>query len=690
MITQTLADRILIDPYPVVAEFYASCLPGNEKAQAYVSDILGYTAEQAAELGLGFVDRTLGTKLPHTRIKLGSEVRALLIEEGIYKLSGHEMLRGCVTEPIRDATNRIVGLRGYKLDPKARGEEVIEVLSPQLAAVPAGDIREGDSLPSAVSSSATSSNPAAATSNRQQGNLSSDREDLIFIRSDRRYRIRGLEKNTSLLQLKVSLLASRDSLCHLDVLDLTKARSRASFIKATAAELYVEPDQIKKDIGQLLMELERHQDERLTQSKQSQVVPTVELSEKDRQEALSLLRDPNLLERIVADMEACGMVGERTNKLAGYLAATSRKLATPLAVVIQSSSSAGKTSLMDAVLSLMPPEDVQRFSGITGQSLYYLESDKIKHKILAISEDAGIGTAVYSLKLLQSDGELRHATVGRGQHGHAQTQEHHVQGPVQVFLTTTAMEIDEELANRCLVLSVDETHDQTSAIQSRQRQAFTLDVDQHHSLAGSLRTRHRNAQRLLKPLKVFNPYAPQLTFPSHKTRLRRDQMKYLTLINTIAFLHQHQRPTESLSTSAGIVEYISVTRADITVANRLAGEILGRSLDELAPQTRSLLELLHTMVKQGAKQQRVPKDAFRFTRRDVRESLHWNDSQVNKHLKRLVELEYVLTHRGRSGQRYVYELLYGGEGTCGKPFFMGLADASNLLESTPTTQTLTP
>ena len=70
-------------------------------------------------------------------------------------------------------------------------------------------------------------------------------------------------------------------------------------------------------------------------------------------------------------MDACGMVGEATNKLAGYLAATSRKLRQPLAIVIQSSSSAGKTSLMDAILSMMPSEEVQRFSGMTGQSLFY-------------------------------------------------------------------------------------------------------------------------------------------------------------------------------------------------------------------------------------------------------------------------------------------------------------------------------
>jgi hypothetical protein len=348
-----------------------------------------------------------------------------------------------------------------------------------------------------------------------------------------------MEKNTSTCQLKVSLMVSRDGLVHLDSVDLVKARSRASFVTAAAAELYVDDEIVKKDIGMLLLKLETLQHETIARLKQPKHVE-VKLTDAEKCEAMELLRDPNLLQRIVADLDACGIVGESTNKLTGYLEATSRKLARPLAVIIQSSSSAGKTSLMDSILDMMPPEDVQRFSGMTGQSLFYLDSAQIRHKILAISEDEGIAQASYALKLLQSEGELRHATVGRGANGRIQTQEHHVKGPVQIFLTTTAMDLDEELVNRCFVLSVDETERQTDAIQNQQRESFTSEFTQSGFVATQLRTLHQNAQRLLRRVEVFNPYAPQLTFPNHKTRMRRDHVKYLTLINTIAFLHQHQ------------------------------------------------------------------------------------------------------------------------------------------------------
>ena len=595
-----------MDPFKAVADYYAERLNGNEKAMQFVQQTLGYTAQEAVERGVGFADRTLGTNLPHSRVKQGNEVRSLLIEAGIYKPSGHELLRGYVTEPMRNEQGQIIGLKGYKLDRKATGPERIELRSTEPTALAAG----------ATSNAIPAANAVGSQQRTEQPSLTTDNNDLLFTRDDRRYRIRGVERNSNLLQLKVSLMVNRQSLCHLDVLDLSKAAARKSFIKAAATELYVDADTIKQDIGQLLMELETYQFDRIAKLKTPKLT-TVQLSEAEQQAAMQLLKDPNLLERIAADMETCGIVGEKANKLVGYLAATSRKLDAPLAVVIQSSSSAGKTSLMDAVLAMMPSEDVQRYSALTGQSLYYLSSDKIKHKILAISEDAGIGGAVYSLKLLQSEGELRHATVGRGKDGQAQTQEHHVEGPVQIFLTTTAMEIDEELANRCMVLSVDESHSQTSAIQSKQRMSFTAEFTRDGFQAQQLRQLHQNAQRLLSPLKVFNPYAPQLSFPSHKTRMRRDQLKYLTLINTVAFLHQHQRASFTIETSEGPKQAINVTRTDIAIANRLAGEVLGRSLDELAPQTRGLLQRLHEYVENQARQRDVPRDAVRFSRREL-------------------------------------------------------------------------
>jgi hypothetical protein len=228
------------------------------------------------------------------------------------------------------------------------------------------------------------------------------------------------------------------------------------------------------------------------------------------------------------------------------------------------------------------------------------------------------------------------------------------------------------------VLTVDETRDQTHSIQAIQRDRRTLDGIIGGETADRLRSLHRNAQRLLKPLRVVNPFAPQLTFATNKTRLRRDHEKYLTLIDTISLLHQHQRTIHTATVQGEVFEYINVERNDIAIANGIAGEVLGRSLDELSPQTRNLLNQLHAFVSRQAKLLGVPRDAFRFTRRDVRDAIGWSDFQLHTHLTKLVSLEYVLAHRGTRGSRYVYELLYNGEGHEDQPFLMGLIDSAKL------------
>ena len=125
---------------------------------------------------------------------------------------------------------------------------------------------------------------------------------------------------------------------------------------------------------------------------------------------------------------------------------------------------------------MFPEEERVKYSAMTGQSLYYLGETNLKHKILAIVEEEGAEKASYALKLLQSEGELTIASTGKDPHtGRMVTQEYHVEGPVMIFLTTTAVEIDEELQNRCLTLTVDESESRPSASTRLQRKARTLE-----------------------------------------------------------------------------------------------------------------------------------------------------------------------------------------------------------------------
>ena len=695
-IDDSFLDALEDDPFKAVCDFNAERLPASDKATSFLLSKYNITPERAHDEKIGFSDRRLGKCLPSNDSKRGLQLRDMLKKLGLLKTSGHEALGGCATFPLYDEDGNVTGIFGRRIDRKARGPKEVTVGTgtmrvslDQNAAPPCNDVELTKAIASERATKVEKEEPTSEAKEEPTPDnaptIKIEESEVIFTCDDRRYRVRGLQKNTNPCSLKVNIMASRDELVHLDSLDLVKARSRASFIKAAGAELFVDVELIKRDIGKMLLQLEELREQQIAKAK-SPLAKPVELSEAEINEAIKLLRDPKLLQRIVADLTACGMVGEDINKLVGYLAATSRMLKSPLAIVIQSSSSAGKTSLMDAILAMMPEEDQLRFSGITSQSLFYLQSDQIRHKILAISEDEGASRATYALKLLQSEGELRHGGVSRDENGNMVTEATHVKGPVQFMMTSTAMDIDEELVNRGLVLTVDESRNQTGDILSKQRDARMFETFVSGIAAERIQRLHQNAQRLLKPLRVFNPYASQLTFPTHKTRLRRDHQKYLTLIDTVALLHQYQRETYKVEIDGKTIEYINVEPSDIAVANGIAGEVLGRSLDDLSPQTRRLLMLLHEFVSRQSKADGVSGDAFRFTRRDVREATQWSDFQVHTHLSRLVELEYLIAHRGKRGSRFVYELLYRGEGHESQPFLIGLIDPSKLQEP-PTTTT---
>jgi DNA primase catalytic core len=527
-----------------------------------------------------------------------------------------------------------------------------------------------------------------------------DEQQVNLIFGERRYRVRGLPTQlTEALRVNVLVTSvaadpasaeSDGAALHVDTLDLYQAKQRQVFAKSAAAELRVEEHILQRDLGRLLLRLEQVIEER-AKAAESPVATVPAMTAAQTQEAVAFLRDETLIERIIADVERVGLVGEPHNALVAYLACVSRKLAAPLAVLIQSTSAAGKSLLMDTVLALVPAEDRVHYSAMTGQSLFYLGETDLKHRILAIAEEEGVRQAAYALKVLQSQGELTIASTGKDPAtGMLVTQQYRVEGPVMLFLTTTAIDVDEELVNRCLVLTINESREQTRRILARQRSARTLAGLVATSEAESIRKLHQNAQRLLRPLAVVNPYAEHLTFLDDRTRMRRDHAKYLTLIEAITLLRQHQREIRTLRQAGAMIEYIEVTLSDIALANRLAHEVLGRSLDELPPQTRRVLGMIETFVTEHMQQRSILRSDVRFTRRELRSRCGMSDAAIRVHLERLVTMEYVRLVTGKNGQRFEYELLFDGALERSEPQMMGLIDVEALRAAHPESAIATP
>ncbi len=490
----------------------------------------------------------------------------------------------------------------------------------------------------------------------------------------RQYEIKGIQRGDT--QLKATIKASVDTKGNqpfeLSTIDLYSSRSRIWFGKLCADLFGVKETLIKEDIGKMLSLVESW---RPKQKEKTDTEPT----EEEKAEALRYLKNPDMFSEILSDLETVGVTGEETNKLVGYLAAVSRKLDEPLSVLVQSRSAAGKSTLQDAILSLVPDEDYVKYTRITDQALFYKDEDSLVNKILAIEEEVGMGGAAYSIRNIQSSKKITVAATGKDPGtGKMKTEEYTVNGPVAVMITTTAAELEGETASRFLFLTIDESTKMTDAIHRMQREAETLEGLVRKKRSEHIIRKHHTAQRLLKPLAVVNPFAGYLSYPTRSIRTRRDHKKYLGLIRTVAYLHQYQREIKTVEVEGKPVDYIEVTLNDIDAANRLANEVLGQCLDELAPPSRTLLTGIYTMVKEMADKQKCDIDELYFTRRMIREHTGWNDWQIKAHIRQLEELEYLYVRIGSRGKEYAYALNYKGQGEECSRFYLNLTPVGEI------------
>ncbi|MGH9364866.1 MAG: CHC2 zinc finger domain-containing protein, partial [Thermoanaerobaculia bacterium] len=489
----------------------------------------GDTAGRAAEERIGERITKLGIEVAVARleeakdpnqllVKLGAEVAAQIFRKAI---SGASLLtvNGTVKEK-----NDTAPATAAEVEGSGAGAEAPAAIEPAHSeTVEAG------------ASAAPEAAAARAERARSGGGPKVTREDgggwcVSF--PERSYRVRGLAA-TGLDRLKVNLRIDGGGRMHLDTLDLYSHRARSALVKELARLFEREEEEIAREVGSLIETLEGLRVEMARKGAAEASGPgRIEIPDREREDALRLLRAPDLMDRILADFERVGCVGEKTTLTVGYLGTISRLLDDPLGLMIVSRSGAGKSSIQEALCEFVPEEDLVHYTRLTGQALFYKEEDSLVHKVLAIDEEKGAEEAAYSIRNLQSAQMLSiAATRTDPQTGKLRTEEYRVRGPVFIMFTTTSPEaLDYETRNRFVQAGIDESAEQTRRILIRQREADTLDGILRREEAASIRRRHHNLQRLLRPLRVVNPYAPALSYPDERLQMRREQKKYLTLI----------------------------------------------------------------------------------------------------------------------------------------------------------------
>ena len=359
-----------------------------------------------------------------------------------------------------------------------------------------------------------------------------------YERGGRSYELRSAESGGVSRRVRIRL--EYQSRRQFDSLDLVSSRARRSF----AAEIHrvwsIEPATIEADLSDILDRIERAADKPETHERSAGRTAD-DLSEAERAAGLELLRSPDVATRIVADIQALGYVGETTNSLLVYLAATSRKLSSPLSVIIVSESASGKSYLVETVRKMMPTDDVVAATSLSDQALNYIED--LRHKFLILGEAVHSEAVEHQIREMLSAKELRRlVTVKEPESGRLVS--HMVSTPVIVasVMSSTRHRLNPENASRCFVIGTDESDEQTRRIHEAQRAKYTIDgVRARREVLPTIISRHQAAQLLLEPVAVVNPLAEHLDFPAHRMRLRRDHERFLDLIASVAFLRQFQK-----------------------------------------------------------------------------------------------------------------------------------------------------
>ena len=474
-------------------------------------------------------------------------------------------------------------------------------------------------------------------------------ESLIVEYEARRYEIRGLNPFSS-ARMRITLRLTVADAVHVDTLDLYSSRARKSYANGASESIDVSADIVLADLGKLITVCEAKRDSATKELRDGFNSSAPPISKKDEKMGMSLLTNPNLIEQIESDMNRMGYIGEKCNKILAYLVAVSRKLPEPLSSITLSRSSAGKSALLGVIEQLIPPEDVIAFSSLTPQALFYMPPEALKHKVLMIEERHGSESSDYAIRELQTKRVLRKGLpIKDPLSGRMKTFMIEVEGPVAVMETTTSTDINPENSNRCFLLHIDESSEQTGRVMVEQRRAATLDGIHRKSALPELIETHHAAQRLLQSMRVVIPFAESIHFPVKRIRNRRDHSRFLSLIQAITCLYQYQRPQKETEVNGEVIRYLEATIQDYELAYDIAKRVFVSSLDDLSPMARSLFEI----IKVNTESSRA------FTRREIREVSGWGNDQIKRYFKELEDLEYLDVESGGRGSRNQYVLVEG-------------------------------
>jgi hypothetical protein len=478
--------------------------------------------------------------------------------------------------------------------------------------------------------------------------ISSSPEALMFKSPSLLITIMGGVKITGLDRLRITLKINHaeeeDSVKAIRYnIDLYQSDSVEKLISKVSEQFDISILEVSKTIAQLIDTLEKYRIEKLEEY-HTPHIPRKEPTKEEIRDAIRYLSQPNLMERTNTDIGKSGLVGEEHNRLLIYLIFTSRKRENPLHVICLGQSGMGKTYLQSKVAELIPSEEKIEITSFSKNAFYYFQTEELRNKVMLIEDLDGVNDeeSWYALRELQSKQRITKTVAMKDSKGVLKTFTLKVEGPVSVAGCTTKEKLYEDNQNRCVLIHVDTSKKQDQKIMDYQKRVSAGEINTKEQK--NIKDKFKNIQRVLRPIKVVNPFASKLKLPDQVFKPRRTMTIYLALIETITFYHQYNRPLKKDKITGE--EYIETSQQDIQWANTLLKDTLLRKSDELSGACRAFFEELKTYL--------IQKKEESFYSRDIRYSLRIHNSSVKRYLNELEKGGYIKIIGGSKFKGFEY------------------------------------
>jgi hypothetical protein len=378
--------------------------------------------------------------------------------------------------------------------------------------------------------------------------------------------------------------------------------------------------------------------------------PKFEISEEDKKKATTFLKNKNLLNLLIQNLNTTGILGEDENAIILFLALSSYKFSNPFSVLCLAKSGIGKSYILQKLSECLPNGSYSFHTKISANALYYFDSNDIQNKALLIEDLEWTTQMLSPLATLQSQGRLVNTRATKDKDGMLHSTTFEVIANLCLVACAYSDKNFEEISLPFLCLHLNHSHTQDILIMEYQKKckAGLIQTEEIKSIQTNL----KNVIATLQNVSIINPFATLINLPNEVAYPRKSLLLLLNFIEIITYFFQFQRESK-VDKSTG--EILVITHpTDIELAFKFLRNNLFRRADELSTSARGFYNWLTTFLTEAKTNQ--------FTALDIRKAKPLHPRTLNNYLQELKLFSYVQVVGGNKHREgFIYKLTTLGE-----------------------------